>query len=210
MPHLLLKKVDTATAARDARNATNAREQRAPPRTPRAPALCEKLPDGRRLATRWRAEAADWQLATIRRRMGDDAMPYATRLLQGEKVSIDSPLPASGNVWPAVSLWGVVALWAVPFLMLSRYQPDQLLVALAHVSLKPTGGELLTLALMLSYVVLTGLMLGMVAGLPRRKTSRVVLRIAFAPLVTFSLFATLTTAVPLFLGTLIMWFPGLM
>jgi ABC-type antimicrobial peptide transport system permease subunit len=104
---------------------------------------------------------------------------------------------------------GAVALWFAPALILSRYPPVQMLDALAHAAMKPTGGELLTLALALAYVVLTGLLLGKVAGIPRRKESRALLRLAVASMVTLSLVATFIASVPLFFGALVMCFPSL-
>ena len=168
--------------------------------------------------------------------MSDDVVHYSGVLLRGEKISIGSPTPAPTSLsvrdaaaagrdfigivttslarlapafWPAVSVCGVVALWGAPALLLSRHSPAQLFDALVRVALKPTGGELLTLFLVLTYLVLTGLMLGKVAPIPRRKSLRVLLRLAIAPLVTLSLVATLTAAVPLLFGALVMCFPGL-
>jgi len=168
--------------------------------------------------------------------MGQGVMRYADLSLRGEKVSISPPSPASlsqslraataagrdfirtatpvmaravSTLWPAVAFCGVVALWAAPALLLSRYPVDELSSALARAALNPTSGQLLTLSLVVAYVVLTGLMLGTVTGVPRRKPWRVLLRLAVAPLVTLSLVATFIAAVPLFLGAVIMCFPNL-
>jgi hypothetical protein len=166
--------------------------------------------------------------------MSDEAIPYADPPLRGEKVSIGSPAPADLSMgataaaghefirmavavvaraapalWPAVSLCGAVALWSAPALLLSRYAPDDLFDALVRVSLRPTGGELLTLFLVLMYIILTGLMIGGTMALPRRKAVRVLIRLAAAPMVILSMLATFFTAVPLFFGALIFCFPGL-
>ncbi len=137
-------------------------------------------------------------------------MLYVSLPLHGEKVSIGSRSPASINLWPAISLCGVVLLWGAPALLLSRYQPDQLLDALTHLSLKPTGGELLTLSFVLIYIMLMGFMLSMATRLPRRKASRVLLRLVVAPLLILSLVSTFIAAVSLFFGVMIMCFPSLM
>ena len=168
--------------------------------------------------------------------MGQDVMSYGGLSLRGEKVSIGSPPPAAlsrsvrtaaaagrdfiqtaipvmaraaSRLWPAVALCGVVALSIAPALLLFRYPLDELTNALAHVALKPTLGQLLTLSMAVAYAVLTGLMLGTVTGIPRRKAWRMLLRLAVAPLVTLSLVATFVAAVPLFFGAVIMCFPGL-
>lgn len=168
--------------------------------------------------------------------MSDDVIPYSGVLLRGEKISIGSPSPVSTShtvravaaagryfmatatttvaratpaLWPAASVCGVVALWVAPALLLCRYAPEELFGTLVRVALKPTGGELLTLFSMVVYLALTGVMLGKVPVVTRRKSLRVLLRLAIAPLVTLSLAATLIAAVPLFFGALVMSFPGL-
>ena len=168
--------------------------------------------------------------------MSDDVMRYADLPLRGEKVSIGSPSTTSASqslqaaatasrkllraatpvitqatpaLWPALSCAGALALWIPPALLLPRYQPDQVLDALARVALKPTGVGLLMLSLALAYVVLTGLASAWVTGIPRRRGVRVLLRLAAVPLVTASLVATLVVAMPLFFGALHFCIPSL-
>jgi hypothetical protein len=114
--------------------------------------------------------------------------------------------PALG---PGLAVCGAIALWAAPALLLSRYQPAQLFDALVRVSLKPSGSELLTLSLVLTYFVLTGLALGTVTTFAHRRASRIILRLAVTPLVIGSILATLIVAVPFFFGTLVLCFPQL-
>jgi len=112
-------------------------------------------------------------------------------------------------VRPAMAFAGVVALWAAPVLLLSRYQPEQLFDALVRVSLRPSASDLLTLSLVVTYFVLTGLMLGRVTCLAQGSRPRVLLRCAVAPFVVVSAVATLIAAVPLFFGALVFCFPQL-
>jgi hypothetical protein len=115
-------------------------------------------------------------------------------------------VPALG---PGLALCGAIVLWAAPALLLSRYQPEQLFDALVLVSLRPSAEQLLTLALVLLYVVLTGLALGTMTSFPRRRTCRLLLRVVVAPLVVCSMLATLIVAVPFFFGALVLCFPHL-
>jgi hypothetical protein len=167
--------------------------------------------------------------------MSDQSVSYAELPLKGEKVSIASPSIAPGSAslaaanisvdllkWVvesgAVAPWGVgslcvaVALWAAPALLLYRYSPDQLFDLLTITPVRGSGGDLLTLLAALGYFVASGLLLGRaVARLGRpRSLMRVVLRTASAPLILLSLAATMTTAVPFFLGLLLRFFPTLL
>lgn len=138
----------------------------------------------------------------------------AGRDWMGSAVVTGQALIGEGARWvpslrPTLALCGAIALWVAPALLLSRYQPEQLFDALVRVSLKPSGSQLLTLALVLVYFVLTGLMLGTVTAFPRRRAPRLLLRFAIAPLVIASMFASLIAAVPLFFGVFVFCFPQL-
>ena len=167
--------------------------------------------------------------------MSDQSVGYAELPLKGEEVSIASPSIAPGSAslaaanasigllkWMiangATAPWGIgplcfaVASWAAPALLLYRYSPDQLFDVLTMTPVRGSGGDLLTLLAALSYFVASGLSLGWaVASLGRPGSlMRVVLRIVIAPLILLSLAATMTTAVPFFLGLLLRFFPSLL
>jgi len=167
--------------------------------------------------------------------MSDQSVSYAQLSLKGEKVSIASPSIAPGSTsltaanasidllkWVvangAVAPWGVgslcvaVALWAAPALLLYRYSPDQLFDFLTITPVRGSGGDLLTLLAALCYFVASGLLLGRAVACLGRPWSlmRGVLRTAIAPLILLSLAATMTTAVPFFLGLLLWFSPSLL
>ncbi len=167
--------------------------------------------------------------------MSDRSVSYAELPLKGEKVSIASPSIAPGSAslavantsiallkWMAANgaaaSWGAgflcvaVASWAAPALLLYRYSPEQLFDVLTIAPVRGGGGDLLTLLAALSYFMASGLSLGWAVARLGRPWSlmRVVLRIMIAPLILLSLAATMTTAVPLFLGLLLRFFPSLL
>ncbi|HEV3177098.1 MAG TPA: hypothetical protein VGZ72_13990 [Stellaceae bacterium] len=167
--------------------------------------------------------------------MSEDVIRYSALPLTGDKVSIASPSVAVGNASleathagltlfraligcaalaceGAASLCGAVCLWAAPALLLYRYGPDQILDALARAPLRGTPRNLLVLFATLAYFVATGLMVGSVTArlASRLGRQRVVLRVAVAPLIFLSLAATAITAVPFFLGVLVLCFPSLL
>ena len=167
--------------------------------------------------------------------MSDQSVSYAQLSLKGEKVSIASPSIAPGSTsltaanasiallkwmvangtivpWGVGSLCVAVALWAAPALLLYRYSPDQLFDFLTITPVRGSGGDLLTLLAALCYFVASGLLLGRAVACLGRPWSlmRGVLRTAIAPLILLSLAATMTTAVPFFLGLLLRFFPTLL
>jgi len=167
--------------------------------------------------------------------MSDQSVSYAQLSLKGEKVSIASPSIAPGSAslaaanasiglfkWiianGATAPWGVgslcvaVASWVAPALLLYRYSPEQLFDLLTITPVRGSGGDLLTLLAALSYFVASGLSLGWAVARLGRPWSlmRVLLRIAIAPLILLSLAATMTAAVPFFLGLLLRFFPSLL
>jgi len=166
--------------------------------------------------------------------MSDQSVSYAQLSLKGEKVSIASPSIAPGSTsltaanasiaflkwmianaavpWGVGSLCVAVASWAAPALLFYRYSPEQLFDLLTMTPVRGSGGDLLTLLAALSYFVASGLSLGRAAARLGRPWSllRVLLRIAIAPLIFLSLAATMTTAVPFFLGLLPRFFPTLL
>jgi hypothetical protein len=110
-----------------------------------------------------------------------------------------------------VSLCGAVCSWGAPALLLYRYSGGQLLHALIQSSVEGTDRELLTLSLLLSYLIASGLLVGSAtARLARRLgRSRAALHLAIAPLIVLSLAATTAVAIALFIGVLIRCFPFL-
>jgi hypothetical protein len=166
--------------------------------------------------------------------MSNQSISYAELPLKGEKVSIASPFIAPGGaslaaanasigllkgmIANAAAPWGVgslcvaVASWAAPALLLYRYSPEQLFDLLTMTPVRGSDGDLLTLLAALSYFVASGLSLGRAVARIGRPWSlmRVLLRIAIAPLIFLSLAATMTTAVPFFLGLLLWFFPTLL
>ena|SRR5690349_11348695 len=167
--------------------------------------------------------------------MGDQSISYAELPLRGDKVSIASPSIAPGSAslaasnakfdlvkwmvadraaapWSVGSFCVAVVLWAAPGLLLYRYSPEQLVDLLAITSMRGSSGDLLTLFAALGYFVASGLLLSWAAARRGRPWSLMVLvlRIVIAPLTLLSLVATMTTAVPLFLGLLLRCFPSLL
>ena len=167
--------------------------------------------------------------------MSDQSIGYAGFPLKGEKVSIASPSTGSRSVPQAVANAGIhllkwmvangtatpwaggflcvaIVLWGGPALLLYRYSPEQLFDLLTMTPVRGSGGDLLALLAALSYFVASGLSLGLAVAHVGRPSSlmRVALRIAVTPLIFLSLAATMTTAVPVFLGLLLRCFPSLL
>lgn len=166
--------------------------------------------------------------------MPDDVVHYPGFPLRGEKVSVASPSfvrpeitihggigaslqfiksfgerpSASGGV---LLLCGAVAMWSAPGLVLFRYSPGQLFDAFAGAPLSGTADDLLKLLAASVYMIAAGLLVGAAAAhLASRLTrGRVAIYLVSAPLIFLSLIATMSTAIPFFLGVLCECFPQL-
>ena len=166
--------------------------------------------------------------------MSDDVVHYPGFPLRGEKISIASPsitrpgITVEGAIGRGLHviksfgerpsafgavflLGGSVALWSAPALVLFQYSPAQILDVLAGAPLRTTTGDLPRLFAASVYIVTAGLLVGAAAAhiAPRLTRGRWVLYLASAPLIFVSLIATITTAIPFFLGVLCLCFPGL-
>jgi hypothetical protein len=167
--------------------------------------------------------------------MSDHVIHDAVLPLRGEKVSMASLsfLDTSGDAriviesgldfikliarraaeaGPLCFLLGAIGLWAVPALLLYRYRLEQLVDAVARMSLRGALWDLLSLFVALTYVVATGLLVACATACLARRLARgrKVLRLVMTPLICLSLVATMITAVPFFLGALCWCFPSLL
>ena len=158
--------------------------------------------------------------------MSDQAVHYPGPALTGERVSISSPMRArhrnTGRAWldwsrrlracgPALFLCGAITLWAAPALLLVSYSPQVLFEALARAPLRGRADDLLSLLGGSIYAVAVGLLVGTAgARLGRQlRSARAMLLILSAPLVVVSIIATLVTAIPLFVGMILLCWPHL-
>jgi hypothetical protein len=149
--------------------------------------------------------------------------------LKGEKFSIASRaialesayLDALGSwlrtVWARIGgglpmFCGALALWAAPGLLLARFSPDELFIALANAPVRASPHNLLMLMLAVAYLVATGLLLGWAAErvVPQSRWRRAAARVAFAPMILLSLGFTAVVSVQLFLGLVVRSFPSLL
>jgi hypothetical protein len=141
----------------------------------------------------------------------------ASRAIALESAYLDALGSGLRAVWAGIGgglpmLCGALALWAAPSLLLARFSPDELFVALANAPMRASSHSLLILALAMAYLVATGLLLGWAAErvAPQSRWRRAAARVAFAPMILLSLGLTAVVSVQLFLALVVRCFPSLL